>query len=80
MDRFTEYNKGMTVVNQDLDNGGYNYYAQQRWGRAEYCIIKEKTDFTEYSYYIGTDGYAAAWAAHTELIYKTPNNLKTRQF
>jgi hypothetical protein len=74
MDRFIAYQEGMSIVNQASAEAGYNYYGFNRWGKDEWCIIKEKVDQSEYIYAIGVGNYSTNWTNRATLIYKTPSN------
>ena len=72
MGRYTSLLEGMELVKTAENETGYNYYCYSRWGRAEWLILREKTDSTEYLYAIGKGSVDNAWTARASKSYKKP--------
>lgn len=73
-------NKDYVVANQDINNGGYNYYGlTKRVGKDTlWIIIREKTDFTEVGYRQTNNdaGFAQAWIDRTTMSYSNSVIIK----
>ena len=57
MSKYNEYLDGMTLVDQALDESGYNYYGYIRTN-GEWAIMRQKTDESEYRFKVGASGYS----------------------
>lgn len=75
MGRYTSLLEGMELVKIAENETGYNYYGYSRWGRAEWLILQEKTDGTEYLYAIGKGSFDNAWTARATKNYKKPTDF-----
>ena len=77
MERFTSYLDGMSLVDKATAVSGYDYYGYNRWGRAEWAIVKIKADGTTQSYLVGTTlaSYATAWTNKDTLTFASPSQF-----
>jgi len=75
MGRYTSLLEGMEIIKVAEDEGGYNYYLFSRWGRAEWTIMREKSDNTEYLFAIGKGSADNAWTSRASKNYKKPSDF-----